>query len=75
MSLDKKIQETFNPPPSLNGEDWLLPSDDLFDAIEESVYAEPKRNRRALWFWFLPLALVVSLVAYLQPEELTNLQS
>jgi len=65
MSLDKKIQETFNPPPSLDGEDWLLPSDDLFDAIEESVYAEPKRNRKALWFWFLPLALVVSLVAYL----------
>ncbi len=58
MSLDKKIQKTFNPPPSLDGEDWLMPSDDLFESIEAAIYDEPKKKKRAFWFWLLPLLLI-----------------
>ncbi len=63
MSLDKKIQETFNPPPSLEGEDWLMPSDEVFDAIEGVVYADDKSSKRRFpfWLWLLPLLLISSL--------------
>ena len=44
MSLYKKIKDTFNPPPSLKGEDWLVPSDDLFDSIESSIQNDLKKK-------------------------------
>ena len=60
MSLDKKIQDTFNPPPSLDGEDWLMPSDDVFDAIEGAVYPDDSSKKRRLpfWLWLIPLLLI-----------------
>lgn len=65
MSLDKKIQETFNPPPSLEGEDWLMPSNDVFDAIEDVVYADEKSKKRRFPFWLLlvPVFLIGSLLS------------
>lgn len=64
MSLDKKIQKTFNPPPSLEGEDWLMPSDDLFNSIEEAIYDEPKKKKRGFWLWLLFMLIVGFIAAY-----------
>lgn len=64
MSLDKKIKDTFNPPPSLKGEDWLVPSDDLFDSIESAIYNEPREKRRGIWIWLLPLLFISGIAIY-----------
>lgn len=79
MSLDKKIQDTFNPPPSLEGEDWLMPSDDVFDAIEGAIYPDENPRKRILpfWFWLIPFLLIVGGVLFLsnvdkEDDLLTN---
>ena len=64
MSLNKKIKDTFNSPPSLEGEEWLLSSDSLFDSIESAIYNEPKEKRRAFWIWFLPLLFICGIAIY-----------
>ena len=65
MSLYKKIKNTFNPPPSLKGEDWLLPSDDLFESIESSIQNDQKKKNRGIWVWLLSLLLISGTLSYL----------
>lgn len=65
MSLYKKIKNTFNPPPSLKGEDWLLPSDDLFESIESSIQIDQKKKNRGIWVWLLSLLLISGTLSYL----------
>ena len=73
MSLYNKIKNTFNPPPSLKGEDWLLPSDDLFDSIESSIQNDLKKKNRGIWVWLLSLLLVSGTLSYLITNNNTNL--
>ena len=73
MSLYNKIKNTFNPPPSLKGEDWLLPSDDLFDSIESSIQNDQKKKNRGIWVWLLSLLLVSGTLSYLITNNNTNL--
>lgn len=65
MSLYKKIKNTFNPPPSLKGEDWLLPSDDLFESIESSIQNDQKKENSGIWVWLLSLLLISGTLSYL----------
>ena len=65
MSLYNKIKNTFNPPPSLKGEDWLLPSDDLFESIESSIQNDQKKKNRGIWVWLLSLLLISGTLSYL----------
>ena len=73
MSLYNKIKNTFNPPPSLKGEDWLLPSDDLFDSIESSIQNDLKKKNRGIWVWLLSLLLISGTLSYLLTDNNTNL--
>ena len=65
MSLDKKIQDSFNPPPSLEGEDWLVPSDNVFDAVETAIYGEEEPQKKPIWIWVLSLLLLGAISAYM----------
>ena len=73
MSLYNKIKNTFNPPPSLKGEDWLLPSDDLFDSIESSIQNDQKKKNRGIWVWLLSLLFISGTLTYLLTSNNTNI--
>ncbi|MDA9181929.1 hypothetical protein N9O51_01935, partial [Saprospiraceae bacterium] len=73
MSLYNKIKNTFNPPPSLKGEDWLLPSDDLFDSIESSIQNDQKKKNRGIWVWLLSLLFISGALSYLLTSNNTKI--
>lgn len=50
--LESIYREAFNSS-QIDAEDWNLPSDSVWENIEEEI--KPKKKRRILWFW-LPMA-------------------
>ncbi len=63
MDINKKIRDTFNPPPSLEGEDWLVPSSNVWDAIENDIAA--KKKKRVGLFLLLGFAALILLFSLL----------
>ena len=53
MLGDNKIWKSRFNPTSLEGEEWLDPSDNLFDAIEAAVYNEEPKKRKKPIFWII----------------------
>lgn len=54
--LESIYQEAFNNN-SIESEDWNLPSDAVWDNIEEAI--KPKQKRRFLWLWFAIVCLTI----------------
>ena len=65
MLEDKNFWRNKYNPSSLEGEDWLEPSDKLFDALESDIYGLPeKENKKVLAYWLSGLLILLLLIGF-----------
>ncbi len=69
MPKDKDIRSAFDNP-SLGNEDWLQPSESVFENIEKEIYGKKKKKRFPFW-WFTAFLLMIGLV-YFGVSNFTN---
>jgi hypothetical protein len=57
--LESIYQEAFNSS-QIDAEDWNLPSEIVWENVEEAI--QPKQRRRIIWFWLPTLCLLMGIV-------------
>ncbi len=72
MPRDNEIKDLFNNPSSLDNEDWLQPSERVFENITEEVYAVPNKRNHWLIFWLI-FGIIITLAFFLLiPGQVLN---